>query len=148
MRFTRNRRPEAGTTNCGSWSGGGRWTRMRWSARLPRFVYAVTARFQGEVIAFARVVGDGGLCFYIQEIVVHPDHQKRGIAETFMEHIVGFLKRNAPKRSYIGVFPRKGLEPFYRRYGFWERPNGIMGAGRMQFWDDPEFNRQFGGVTG
>ncbi len=115
---------------------------------LPRSVYAVTARFRGEVIAFARVVGDGGLCFYIQEIVIHPDHQKRGIAKTFMEHIVGFLKRNAPKRGYVGVFSRKGLEPFYRRYGFWERPNDIMGAGMIQFWDDPELNRQFGGASG
>ncbi len=65
-----------------------------------------------------------------------------------MEHTFGFLKRNAPKGSCVGVFSRKGLEPFYRRYGFWERPNDIMGAGMMQFWDDPELNRQFDGTSG
>jgi GNAT superfamily N-acetyltransferase len=111
---------------------------------LPRSVFGVTARFKGEVIAFARVIGDGELCFYIQEVVVHPDHQKQGIATTFMEYIIEFLKKNAHKRSYIGVFTGKGLEGFYRRYGFWERPNDVMGAGMMQFWDDPDMNRRYG----
>ena len=110
---------------------------------LPESRYAVTARTNGETIAFARVVGDGGLCFYIQEIVVHPDHQRQGIASTFMQYIFEYLEANAIPRSYIGVFAGKDLEDFYRKYGFWERPTGVMGPGMMQFWKDPEFNRHF-----
>jgi GNAT superfamily N-acetyltransferase len=110
---------------------------------LPRSVYAVTARFNGEIIGFARVIGDGSLCFYIQEIIVHPEHQKRGIANTFMKYIIEYLNKNAIKRSYIGVFAGKGLEKFYKKYGFWERPTNEMGPGMMQFWDDAEFNKHF-----
>ena len=110
---------------------------------LPRSIYSVVAKLNDEVVAFARMVGDGGLCFYIQEIIVHPDHQRKGIATTFMKHILGYLNDNATKRSYIGVFSGKGLEGFYKKYGFWQRPTGVMGAGMMQFWNDPDFNKHF-----
>jgi len=113
---------------------------------LPKSVYAITAKCDGEVIAFARVVGDGGLCFHIQEIIVHPDHQKKGIAKKFMQYIFDYLKKNAAKRSYISVFVGKGLEDFYKEYGFWERPTKVMGSGMMQFWDDIEFNKHFNGA--
>jgi len=112
---------------------------------LPNSAYAVVAKCEDEVVGFARVVGDGRLCFYIQEIIVHPDHQRKGIATKFMEHILGFIGRNAVKRSYIGVFVGQGLEGFYERYGFWARPTAVMGPGMMQFWDDPEFNASFRG---
>jgi GNAT superfamily N-acetyltransferase len=112
---------------------------------LPRSVYVVTAKMNGETVGFARMVGDGGLCFYIQEIIVHPQHQKRGIAKTFMKYIFAFLNANAGKRSYIGVFVGRGLEAFYRKYGFWERPTNAMGPGMMQFWNDKEYNDRFNG---
>ena len=113
---------------------------------LPKSVFAVTAKYEGQVIAFARVVGDGGLCFHIQEIIVHPDHQNRGIARTFMKYIFSYLKNHAAQRSYISVFVGKGLEGFYREYGFWERPTKVMGSGMMQFWNDEEFNKHFNGA--
>lgn len=113
---------------------------------LLKSTYSVIARFNDEVVAFARVVGDGGLCFYIQEIIVHPDHQRKGIASTFMKYILNYLEDNATKRSYIGVFAGKGLESFYKKYGFWERPTGVMGSGMMQFWNDPDFNKHFNGT--
>jgi len=60
-----------------------------------------------------------------------------------MKHILGYIKANAVQRSYIGVFSGKGLEGFYKKYGFWERPTGAMGSGMMQFWNDPDFNKHF-----
>ena len=89
---------------------------------MPNSVYSVVAEYKNELIAFARVVGDGGLCFYIQEIIVHPNHRRKGIASKFMDYIFEYLRRTATKRSYIGVFSGKGLEEFYERYGFWKRP--------------------------
>lgn len=110
---------------------------------LPNSVFSVVASYNDEIIAFARVVGDGYLCFYIQEIIVHPEHQNKGIASQFMSHIFKFLKSNATTRSYIGVFSGKNLEAFYEKYGFWQRPTSAMGSGMMQFWDDQQFNELF-----
>ena len=125
------------------------WEAMDFEAvkkSLPKSIYAVVAKYDNEIVGFARVIGDGALCFYIQEIIVHPEHRKRGIAKTFMEHIFRFLKNNAVKKSYIGVFVGKGLEGFYKKYGFWERPTTVMGPGMIQFWDDDEYNRRFNGT--
>ena len=110
---------------------------------LPNSVFSVIAKYDDETVGFARVIGDGGTCYYIQEIIVHPDHQRKGIANTFMEHIIAFFKRDAATRSYMGVFVAKGLEPFYEKFGFWKRPTKVMGPGILQFWNDPDYNQQF-----
>ena len=111
---------------------------------LSNSLYTVVAKSGGRVVGFARVIGDGGLCYYIQEIIVEPDHRRNGIASRFMEMIIDYMKRTAVPRSYIGVFVGKGLESFYSRYGFWRRPSAEMGPGMMQFWNDEEFNRELG----
>ncbi|HVO74614.1 MAG TPA: GNAT family N-acetyltransferase [Ignavibacteriaceae bacterium] len=82
---------------------------------LPKSVFAVTAKHK-DVIAFAGVVCDGGLCFHSQEIIVHPYYQKRGIARTFMKYVFNFLNYNAAQRSYISVFVGQVLEG---RPGLW-----------------------------
>jgi len=110
---------------------------------LPHSIYSLIAKCNDETIAFARIVGDGALCFHIQEIIVHPDHQRKGIAGKFMDYIISFIEKNAPKGSYVGAFAGKGLEGFYKKYGFWERPTRNMGPGMMQFWGDPDANSQF-----
>ena len=113
-------------------------------AALPNSVFGVIARYDDQVVGFARVVGDGGLAYQIQEIIVHPDHQRRGIASTFMDHVMRYLEKNAVKRAYIGVFVAKGLESFYARYGFWRRPTARMGPGMIQLWNDAEVNEELG----
>ena len=36
--------------------------------------------FDGKkIVAMARAIGDKGLCYYIKDVVVHPDYQKQGI---------------------------------------------------------------------
>ena len=36
--------------------------------------------FDGEkIVAMARAIGDKGLCYYIKDVVVHPDYQGRGV---------------------------------------------------------------------
>ncbi len=110
---------------------------------LPRSVYSILAKYRDEVIGFARVVGDGGLCLYIQEIIVNPKHQGNGIAKEFMKHVMAYFHQHVCDRGYIGVFAGKDLEEFYKQYGFWKRPTTEMGSGMMQFWNDPEFNKHF-----
>ena len=110
---------------------------------LPNSVYSVVATYNNKTIAFAIVIGDGILCFYIQEIIVDPVHQRKGIASEFMNYIFNFLQKNATNRSYIGVFSGKNIESFYERYGFWKRPTLEMGSGMMQFWNDQIYNDHF-----
>ena len=60
--------------------------------------------------------------------------QKRGIGSKIVQLLMDFLEENAPINSYIGLMSAKGLEKFYSKYGFIERPNEYFGAGMTQFW--------------
>jgi ribosomal protein S18 acetylase RimI-like enzyme len=111
---------------------------------LPNSLYSVLAKYNDEIIGFTRVVGDGGLSFYIPDIIIHPMHQRKGIATKFMDCIMKFLQKNACDRSYVCVFVGNevAMTKFYEKYGFWKRPTINMGPGMFQFWNDPEYNKQ------
>lgn len=102
---------------------------------LPQSLFAVCA-FQGDdLVGTGRVVGDGGLCFYIQDVIVLRSHQGRGIGAGIMDRIMGFIAHGSVKNSYLGLMSAVGKEPFYHRYGFTTRPTGALGSGMTRFWD-------------
>ena len=46
--------------------------------------FVVTARHQDELIGLARCICDGVSVAYLQDILVHPDHQRKGIGRSLM----------------------------------------------------------------
>jgi ribosomal protein S18 acetylase RimI-like enzyme len=67
--------------------------------------------------------------FYIQDVIVHPHFQGKGIGKAMMKDLMNYLDRYASKGSFIGLMAAKGKERFYKSFGFAERPNDIYGAG-------------------
>lgn len=103
-------------------------------ACLPRSLYVVCA-FEGEeLVGTGRVVGDGGLCFYIQDVIVLKSHQGRGIGAGLMERIMAWIAARSVKNSYLGLMSAVGKEGFYHRYGFTSRPTVELGCGMTRFW--------------
>lgn len=105
---------------------------------LPNSIFAVCAHWQGELVGMARVIGDGGLAFYIQDVIVLPDHQQQGIGSKLMDRIMAYIRRNAFAHSYVGLMSAKGKEPFYGKYGFTFRPTETLGAGMTISWKGTE----------
>jgi ribosomal protein S18 acetylase RimI-like enzyme len=87
-------------------------------ASLAGSLYHVVVVHAGQVVGMGRVVGDGAIYFYIQDIAVHPDHRRRGLGGAIMDHVIAYLRRQAPPRAFVGLFATTGTEAFYRRYGF------------------------------
>ena len=105
---------------------------------LPRSEFAVCA-FEGEErVGTGRVVGDGGLCFYIQDLIVLDTHQGRGIGAGLMEAIMDFISSSAVRDSYVGLMSAVEKEPFYHRHGFTSRPTEALGCGMTLFWEGRE----------
>ncbi|EEL99965.1 Ribosomal-protein-alanine acetyltransferase [Bacillus mycoides] len=69
-------------------------------------------------MGMGRIVGDGAIYFYIQDIVVHPDYQKNGIGKEIMHILVEYLNQNAPDKAFVGLFASQGKESFYEKYDF------------------------------
>ncbi len=58
------------------------------AASVARSTYVVTARSEGRLIGLARGLSDDFSVFYLQDLLVHPDHQRRGIGRALLKRCV------------------------------------------------------------
>lgn len=93
---------------------------------LEQSLFGVVVEFRGEVVGMGRVVGDGAIYFYLQDIAVVPTHRSRGIGDFIMTAITQYLQEHAPDKAFVGLFSSHGKESFYKRYGF-NKHEGMTG---------------------
>jgi ribosomal protein S18 acetylase RimI-like enzyme len=99
---------------------------------LANALFSVCILHQGKVIGCGRVVGDGGLYFYVQDIIVSPDFQGKGLGKRLMQAIMAYLEINARPGAFIGLMAAKGTNDFYDQFGFAVRPLDQPGMFRRQ----------------
>jgi len=104
---------------------------------LPNSPFGVCARAEGSIVGMARLVGDGGLVFYLQDVIVLPRYQGRGIGTRLMDRVMAYLHDHAHHNTIVGLMAATGKEPFYASYGFTARPTPEYGAGMTLFWSRP-----------
>ena len=101
---------------------------------LPNSLYFVCAVKDGEIIGIARIIGDGGIAYYIQDVIVKPDYQRQGVGTQLMDKIMEYIRINANNNSVIGLMAAKDKGPFYTRYGFTVWPDDKTGSGMTMWW--------------
>lgn len=85
---------------------------------LAHSLFAVCAVQDDEVVGCGRVVGDGGMYFFIQDLMVLPGNDREGIEECLMDEIMHYLKKAAPPNAIFcikGCALQKGR---CRQFGF------------------------------
>jgi len=102
---------------------------------LPASLCAFCALDDGELVGMGRVVGDGGLSFYVQDLIVLKSHQGRGIGAALMTLLVDWIGERAVENTTVGLMSAAGKEPFYHKWGFTSRPAGDLGCGMTRFWE-------------
>ncbi len=100
---------------------------------LDNSLFHVTAHVGLKLIGMGRVIGDGVMIFYVQDLVVDPDFQKQGIGDALMLEIEKYLNVAAKKGSTIALLSAQGKERFYSRYGYSERTGNPLGKGMCKF---------------
>ena len=100
---------------------------------LRHSLFHVVIRQRAELIAMGRVIGDGALFFYIQDVIVAPDFQGQGLGKMLMTHIENYLAKDAQPGATIGLFAAQGKESFYTTYGYIERDGDKFGKGMCKF---------------
>ncbi|KIN60182.1 Acetyltransferase, GNAT family protein [Sulfitobacter noctilucae] len=102
-------------------------------AALDASVLDVTCRSGEELVGFARVVGDGILYFYIQDVIVSSDWRGHRIGQKIMSILMKRLEERVHDGATIGLMAADGKESFYEHFGFQARPTDRLGAGMTQF---------------
>ena len=94
-------------------------------------LFSFCAERDGQTVGMARVIGDGAISYHIQDLIVLPEYQRKGIGTVLMDAVMEGIDKQAPAGARITLFAAPGLEPFYSRYGFVERPHGKLGPGMV-----------------
>lgn len=98
---------------------------------LAASVHAVTAVEDptGETVGMARLLGDGAMVFQVSDVVVHPDHQGRGLGTRLTEALLDHVEETAPAGAEVNLFA--DVDGFYERFGFTETRPASKGMVRF-----------------
>jgi len=100
---------------------------------LKNTLFSVCIEKNGEIVGYGRVIGDGAFSLYIQDIIVIPEYQRLGLGSEIMNEIMKYITEKYTKGTMVCLMAAKGKENFYKKFKFIERPNGVYGAGMIQY---------------
>ncbi len=98
---------------------------------LKKGIFSVVVKDGEKIIGMGRMVGDGYMYCYIQDVRVLPQYQKKGIGKAIINKLLDYARQNGiPNTSIsIGLTSAKGKENFYEKFGFVKLPDVHMGSG-------------------
>ncbi len=91
----------------------------------------LSAYEDGKLVGFGRVLGDGKLYFYVQDLIVAPAFRGRGYGCQIMDALLAETGKIAAPGAVICLMAASGKEAFYESLGFVARPTPNLGAGMM-----------------
>jgi len=71
---------------------------------LERSLYGVVITHEGGAVGMGRMVGDGQIYFYLQDIAVMPEHQGKGLGKEIVTALLSYVERTAPEKAFVGLF--------------------------------------------
>lgn len=75
----------------------------------------------GQLIAMARLSGDGGCFALVTDVAVHPKCQRKGLGLRVMRHLMQWADANLPSGAIISLIADEGADALYRKVGFEQR---------------------------
>jgi GNAT superfamily N-acetyltransferase len=102
---------------------------------LQNSIITITAYIDGKVCGMGRIVGDGAVICYIQDLVVHPDYRGMGVGKeimnTLMQKVIDMTEEGS--EMMLSLMCAKGREEFYEHFGFIQRPTDSLGPGMIKY---------------
>ncbi|MCG9970944.1 GNAT family N-acetyltransferase [Christiangramia crocea] len=99
---------------------------------LENSLFAVCAIAGGQTVGIGRIIGDGAIYFYIQDVIVMPAFRKMGIGDRIMRELEEWLHKNTYRHSFIGLMAAEGVKDFYTRFGYLERGSSRPGMNKLR----------------
>ncbi|MCB0353177.1 MAG: GNAT family N-acetyltransferase [Bdellovibrionales bacterium] len=87
-------------------------------------IACVSAFVGTDVVGFGRLVGDIGMCLYIQDLIVIPEYQDKGIGSSMARELHQIASGLNDRRPVIGLIADEKVVGFYEALGYSEsNPN-------------------------
>ncbi len=101
---------------------------------LQHTVVTFTAWEADRALGMARLLGDGGMSYYIKDFVVRPDCQGQGVGAALMERIEAFIYKSLRPGWAVSLelISTQEAVGFYQKRGFEERPCDWDGPGMFR----------------
>ena len=77
--------------------------------------------FDGNrIVAMARMIGDMGLDYYIKDVIVRPEYQRKGIGRMMINELLEFINKNGVSGTdiFVELCAMPDKIPFYEKFGF------------------------------
>ncbi len=103
------------------------WNRMEQELGNPKLQDFLTIACYDnlELIGYVSVVSNGVLDAYIQDLMVRPDYQNKGIGTELMNKAISHIKEKGIYMISV-IYGEEGLKGFYERFGFYTMLCGQM----------------------
>ena len=105
------------------------WNRMEKEYGNPFMTsfFHIAVYDEDQLVGYVDSVSNGVTDAYIQDLMIHPDYQGKGLGTDLMKKMIDSLKE---KHIYIiSVVFEENLKPFYDRFGF-----NTMLCGQMEMY--------------
>jgi len=87
-------------------------------ASLDASLFGAVAMEGDQAVGMGRLVGDGAMYVYIQDVAVDPAYQGRGIGQRLVEALLEHIRETASGPVFTGLFATDAALPLYERNGF------------------------------
>ncbi len=87
---------------------------------LRNTIFRVSVYDGDKSVAMARMIGDMGLNYYIKDVVVRPEYQRKGIGKMLIGELLKFVNDNGVKGTgvFVELCAVPDKIPFYEKLGF------------------------------
>lgn len=105
---------------------------------LNHSLYVVAAFQNDSCVGMGRLVGDGSVICYVQDLIVLPHVQGKGIGSMILSALKEQVEsiREPGTEMMFCLMCAKGREAFYEKHGFLARPTDCLGPGMIQYLKD------------
>lgn len=86
-------------------------------------MYQVCLKENDLLIGYGRLTEENAFTIYVQDIMIKPSYQGKGLGTKIMEDIMLYIKNNSPQGRMLRLLASSGKENFYKRFGFVKKPN-------------------------
>lgn len=102
---------------------------------LDNSIKVITAYDGERPVGMGRIVGDGAVISYIQDLIVVPEYQGKHVGGCILDKLIDYVKNiTAPgTQMMLCLMCAKGREMFYEKHGFIARPTDKLGPGMIQY---------------